>query len=316
MYIIYIIAGIIFLYFGAEWLVKGSSRLALAMGIPSLIVGLTVVAFGTSAPEMVVSVSSGLKGIGGIAIGNVVGSNIFNIAVILGIAAIISPLKVNIQVLRIDAPIMMAATLIVCLVLLDGTLSRMEGAFLFAGIICYVVFSIYFGRKNNNNENNDVLIPSKAKNPGKDWLSMLLNAAFIFGGLILLVAGSKLFVKGAVDIAHILNISETIIGLTIVSAGTSLPELATSVLAAFRREEDIAIGNVIGSNIFNIFAILGFTGLLTPITFSGIGIVDMLVLIGTAVLILPVMRSGFRINRAEGVFLLLTYCGYLTYLIF
>lgn len=305
---VYLFCGIVLLYFGADFLVKGSSRLALRFGVSSLVVGLTVVAFGTSAPELVVSITSGLRGLGDLALGNVIGSNIFNIAVILGISAMIRPLKVHVQILRIDTPIMVAVSLLLVFFLRDKTISRLEGVFLVVGILMYTMLTIYFVKKNPQSPGNPE--PSLPNLKG----TLVLDIFFITGGLGALIAGSQLFVKGAVALAQLLHFSEAVISLTIVAAGTSLPELATSVVAAIKKEEDIAIGNIVGSNIFNILLITGLTGTLTPLHAFGIGTVDLMVMVATAVLLLPLMRTGFRLNRVEGAILFMIYGGYLLYL--
>lgn len=307
---IYLLVGTLLLYFGAEWLVKGSSNLALRAGVPPLIVGLTIVALGTSAPELVVSVRAGFDGLGNISVGNVVGSNIFNIAIILGISALIRPLKVNVQVLRIDTPFMVIISFILWYLLFDKHLGRFEGSCLLFGIVFYVLFTICLTKSNQNkflkNGIKVDVLPKKAP--------VIKQFALIIMGIVSLVFGARLFVLGAIDIAKLLNISEAIIGLTIVSMGTSLPELATSIVAALKGEEDIAIGNIIGSNIFNILAILGITGILTPLYSANIENIDLAYMAGLSVAVLPFMWTGFRISRIEGSFFLMTYMGYLFYL--
>lgn len=236
-----LIIGIVLLYFGAELLVKGSANLAMRCGVSALVAGLTIVAFGTSAPELVVSIKAGLDGLGDIAVGNVVGSNIFNIAVILGISSILRPIKVHLNVLRIDTPVMLAASVFLMVVLYDLHISRMEGIFLFAGIISYIVFTIITARRAGETKVDfpvEQLIPEKKVTLGLDMI-------FVICGLGLLVLGSRFFVDGAVGLARAIGVSEAVIGLTIVAFGTSLPELATSVIAAIKKEEDIAIGNII-----------------------------------------------------------------------
>lgn len=302
--ILFILAGFVLLYFGAEFLVRGSSQLALRFGISPLVVGLTVVAFGTSAPEMVVSVTSGLKGLGDVAIGNVVGSNIFNVAVILGISALICPIKVNMQVLRIDAPIAVGLSLLLLLFLGDHTISRPEGLLLTLGIIGYVTFTILYSRRHPGS------IPTEELHLNKKE-SSVLDVLRIAGGLVGLIIGSNFFVKGAVDCATYLHVSEAVIGLTIVALGTSLPELATSLVAALKKQEDIAIGNIIGSNIFNILSILGISGLIAPLHAQGITMLDLSFMVGSAVLLVPLMISGFRLGRFDGVLLLSVYGVYL-----
>lgn len=311
MIVTLLLAGVLFLYFGAELLVKGSASIAMRLGVSALVAGLTIVAFGTSAPELVVSVKAALSGVGDIAVGNVVGSNIFNIAVILGIAALVRPLKVHLNVLRIDSPIMVAASVLLMIVLFNSQISRIEGTVLFLGLIAYIAFTIAIARKTGETK---IEFPVEQVISVKPKKSMFWDLSFIVIGLGLLILGSQFFVDGAIDLARLLGVSEAIIGLTIVAAGTSLPELATSVIAALKKEEDIAIGNIIGSNIFNILGILGVTGLISPLNAVGIDKVNLYFMLGTAVLLLPFMRTGFKLTRLEGVLLLLVYGGYMVYL--
>ena len=311
--VILLISGITLLFFGADWLVKGSANIALRAGISSLVVGLTIVAFGTSAPELVVSLKAGLDGIGNIAVGNVIGSNIFNIAVILGLSAVISPLKINIQVLRVDIPIMIGFSILLWFLLLDSAISRFEGTCLTVTIAIYTILTIYLGKK------DAIQLPAESTNKTikKEQArekSLLLNILLILFGLFALVFGSRFFVKGSINLAQHFQISEAIIGLTIVAMGTSLPELATSIVAAVKREEDIAIGNIVGSNIFNIVAILGISGTLTPLSAPGIKAIDLAFMTGTAIILLPLMRTGFRLVRIEGLILLGIYAVYIWYL--
>lgn len=307
-----LVAGLVLLYFGAEWLVRGSSRLALRAGVAPLVVGLTIVAFGTSAPEMVVSTKAAYTGQGGIAIGNVIGSNIFNIAVILGLSAVIRPLVVQSQLVRFDMPVMIGVSLVCWWLFSDGTLARWEAGLLFAGIVGYTGWNIVMARR----EKAPVVLdefaaaaPAGAKegSTGKDLL-------LILGGLVLLVAGSRFLVDAAIQMARIWGVSEAVIGLTIVAAGTSLPELATSVIAAFRKQDDIAIGNVVGSNVFNILGILGVSGLVQPLDATGISKMDFSVMLLLAVILWPLMQTGMRINRMEGALLMAGYGAYLAWL--
>lgn len=301
------IAGLVLLYYGAEFLVKGGSSIALKLKISPLVIGLTLVAYATSAPELVVSVDAALKGMGDVSIGNVVGSNICNIALILGICAIITPLKVNKKLLQFDIFLMLAASLaLVGCFYLNSGVNRWQGAILLTGSIAYTVWSIYASRKENA-ENCDE-VPSKVY--PLFWAVLLVAV-----GLAALIGGAKLFVYAAIELAKLCKVSEAVIGLTVVAVGTSLPELATSVVAAIRKEQDIAIGNVIGSNIFNILAILGIAPLIKPIETAGISYVDMALMIFTGALLYPFMRTGYKINRLEGAILLIIYIGYTTYLI-
>ena len=298
--------GILLLYYGAEFLVNGGVKIAYRFKISPLVVGLTLVAFGTSAPELVVSIDSALKGLGNISIGNVVGSNICNIALILGLCSMITPLNVNKQLFRLDVPLMMISAVVLSIFCIAGNgVNRWQGAVFFAGIIAYTVYSIRFAGKNDSNSED---VP---ENSG----SLLLAVLLVAGGLAALICGSKLFVNSAVYIAKLLKISDAVIGLTVVAVGTSLPELATSVVAAIRGEKDIAIGNVVGSNIFNILAICGIAPLVAPISCPGISMVDMVMMLAVSGLLWIMMKTGLSISRKEGALLFLIYCGYTVYLL-
>lgn len=289
---------------------RGSSRLALRLGVTPLVVGLTVVAFGTSAPEMVVSVKASMVGQNGIAVGNVVGSNIFNIAVILGLAALIRPVKVDRQLFRIDVPIMIGTSLFCSWRLMNNTLSRSEAALLIVGIFAYITLSVILARRRKLADGEKV--PTRVKRLKKR--SLALDLVFIVGGLAALIYGAHLFVEGSLQVARKFGISEAVIGLTIVAGGTSLPELVTSIVAALRKNDDIAIGNIVGSNIFNLLAILGTAGLIHPLSTGGVTGVDFLVMTGTALLLVPLMLTRLMLTRWEGALLLCTYAGYLWWL--
>lgn len=267
-------------------------------------VGLTIVAFGTSAPELVVSVKAALSQQGDIAIGNVVGSNSFNIGLILGLTALVCPIPVHLQVIKIDAPIALGVAILLPFFLLNHSLGRVEGLTLFAGIITYTLMSIYLGRKADSKGQSDVSIPPVSRH----WL---IDVAYILAGLGVLVLGSRLLVDHAVILAKALGVSEAVIGLTIVAAGTSMPELATSVIAAFRKQPDIAIGNIVGSNIFNILAILGIASLVSPLHVHGISKWDYIIMIAFTVLLIPLLYTGRLLHRIEGTILLALYGGYL-----
>lgn len=310
MMIVLLISGTVLLYFGAELLVKGSANLAMRCGVSALVAGLTIVAFGTSAPELVVSIKAALDGLGDIAVGNVIGSNIFNIAIILGLSALIRPMKVHLNVLKVDTPVMLASSVLLMAVLHDLYLSRVEGIFLFAGIIAYMTFTIITARRTGETK---VDFPLEQLTPKKK-VTPVLDIIFVIGGLCLLVLGSRFFVNGAVSLARAIGVSEAVIGLTIVAVGTSLPELATSIIASIKKEDDIAIGNIIGSNIFNILAILGTSSTITPLNASGVGQISLYFMLGTTVLLMPFMRTGFVLNRIEGLMLLIVYGGYMYYL--
>ena len=302
------IIGIAFLYFGAEWLVKGSASLAKKAGISPLVIGLTLVAFATSAPELVVSVNAALDGSPGISLGNIVGSNICNIALILGLCACITPLGVKKQLFKSDGVVMcVSAILLTVFYLCSKGLSVWQGMIFLAGIIAYTVHLIYTSRKENKLAQAE---ESPANTPG-----FLKSAALVIIGLAALIGGAKLLLWSAIYLARIMQISETVVGLTIVAVGTSLPELATSVVSALKGEKDIAIGNVIGSNIFNILCILGVTPLISPLKNAQIDIVDLGTMLLCSVLLMIQMRTGWKISRKEGFLLLLIYAAYTAYLI-
>lgn len=297
------------LYIGAGWLVKGSSELALKAKISNLVIGLTIVAFGTSAPELVVSLNATLSGQGDISVGNIIGSSIFNIAAILGISAVIQPLKAKRQLTRLDIPILIVATVVFTLLFWNGTLGRLEGCLFLAGIILYTIFSLYYSRKHEKKV--EELAGELEKQP-EAWYK---DVMYIVGGLVILIFASNLLVNNAVSIAQELGVSEAVIGLTIVAAGTSLPELATSVVSALKKNPDIAIGNIVGSNLFNILAIAGTSSVVKPIVAKNVNYVDLLVMLGLTLLLLPLVKSGQKISRAEGWALIVVYLCYLAWLL-
>jgi cation:H+ antiporter len=315
--ILLLIAGSGLLLVGAEALVKGASRLAALVGISPLIIGLTVVAYGTSAPEMAVSIQSSLAGQGDIALGNVIGSNIFNVLIILGLASLVAPLVVAQQLIRLDVPIMIGVSGLLFLFSLDHTLQFSDGIILLIGGVVYTLFLIYLSRKESN---TDVQAEYDQEYGLKEQprLGWLINIGWMALGLATLVMGSRLFINGAVSIATAVGVSQLVIGLTIVAAGTSLPELATSVVATMRGERDIAVGNVVGSNIFNILVVLGVTSLVSP---GGVAIPDAVlnfdlpVMVAVAVACIPIFATGNVISRWEGVLFCGYYVAYATYLI-
>ncbi|ARA94824.1 sodium:calcium antiporter [Rhodothermaceae bacterium RA] len=302
---LFLLGGFALLYVGAEALVRGGAALALRLGLSPLVVGLTVVAFGTSSPELVVSLKAALDGTSGLALGNVVGSNVANIALILGTSALIRPVAIQSQLIRLDVPIVIGSSLLLVGLLADGVLGRGEGALLTAGIVAYVGFSIRQARRESPVVQAE-FAGEIARPDGSAWR----DGAMVVIGLGLLVLGGQVFVSGAVDLARLLGVSDAVIGLTIVAVGTSLPELATSVVAAFRDEGDIAVGNVIGSNIFNVLGIIGPVAVVAPVQAGGVAAVDLWAMVGVAVLLLPLMRTGFRLVRWEGALLLLLYAGF------
>jgi cation:H+ antiporter len=315
MNVVLLVVGLVAMVFGAEGLVRGASRLAAVAGIPPLIIGLTVVAFGTSAPEMAVSVEASLRGQADIAIGNVIGSNIFNVLFILGLSALIVPLVVSQQLIRFDVPLMIVLSGLVLLLMLDGHLGFVDGAVLLLGLVAYVCFLGWQARRNPREGGDEVAELLGDATARTRWGR---NVALVVGGLGLLVLGSHWFVEGAIGIARFLGVSELVIGLTIVAAGTSMPEVATSVIAAIRGERDIAVGNVVGSNIFNLMGVLGLAGLVAP---GGVEVArsvitfDLPVMIAVAVACLPLFFHGGTIDRWKGAVLFGYYCAYTAYLI-
>ncbi|WP_028990215.1 calcium/sodium antiporter [Thermithiobacillus tepidarius DSM 3134] len=312
----YFIFGLALLIAGAELLVRGASRLAAAFGISPLVIGLTVVAFGTSSPELAISVQSGLAGQSDIALGNVVGSNIFNVLFILGLSAVITPLLVAQQLVRLDVPVMIGVSLLVLGLGLDGAFSRPEGGLLVAGLAAYTAFLIRQSRRESQAVQTEYAQEfGAATSAGR---GRLLNLALVAGGLGLLVLGSRWLVTGAVAFAQALGVSELVIGLTLVAAGTSMPEVATSLIAAVRGQRDIAVGNVVGSNIFNLLGVLGLTAVVAP---NGVPVSDAVlgfdlpVMIAVAVACLPIFLSSHLIARWEGFVFLGYYAAYTTYLI-
>jgi cation:H+ antiporter len=319
MTILLFIGGLIGLVAGAELLVRGASRLALSFGISPLVVGLTIVAFGTSAPEMAVSTGAVLSGQTDIAIGNVVGSNIFNVLFILGVAALITPLVVNIQLIRQEVPIMIGASLLLLLLGLDGKLGVVDGAILFALLIAYTVFLIVQSRAETRSAQDQYAAEIKPAVAGGWDARLPVQLLLIAVGLSLLVLGSDWLVTASTIFAKALGVSDLVIGLTIVAAGTSMPEVATSIMAAVKGERDIAVGNVVGSNTFNILGCLGLSGLVS----GDLGLVmpaavlnfDIWVMLAVALACLPVFITGREIARWEGGVFVLYYAAYVTYLI-
>lgn len=309
-------AGLVLLVLGAEWLVKGASRLALSYGISSLVVGLTVVAYGTSAPEMSVSVMSSLQGKSEMAVGNIVGSNIFNVLFILGVSALITPLVVDRQLIRLDVPVMILSSLVMLLLCADGAINRVDGLLLFACAVFYTYWLIRMSRRKNPDSKSDDYHGSadSVSKQGK----IGINLIWILVGLGLLILGSRWLVDSAIVIARAWGMSETIIGLTIIAAGTSLPEVATSVIASIRGERDIAVGNVVGSNVFNILAVGGLSGVVSQ---NGLCVSESIVrfdlpfMLAVAMACFPIFLRGFVITRANGLFFLAYYAAYTLYLI-
>jgi len=310
MIALYITGGLVLLYFGADWLVQGAVTLALHLGLSPLIVGLTVVALGTSVPEALVSVQAAIGHQGGIALGNVIGSNILNIALILGLSAFFNPLKVDSHLVKADVPLLAGATFMLVVLLEDFHISRMEGAFLLLCIVGYVAGNIMTVKRTSPEENKieGVEVPEDhSKNLWRD-------ISFLFIGLIALAFGSNFLVTGAVDLARIWGLSEALIGLTIVSIGTGTPEMATALMAAYRKRADLAIGNAVGSNLFNIMFVLGIAALVAPLDGKGISSIDLYVMLGVTILLLPTVWTGRILDRKEGFLFLAIYVGYMYHL--
>lgn len=307
-----IVIGLLFLTFGADRLVLGSSAIALKLGVSPLLIGITIVAFGTSAPELIVSINAALSGNGGISVGNVVGSNIANVGLILGVASLITPMVVHMNLIRRDIPLMIGISLVSGWFIFGTEVSRLEGAFLVGGLLLFLFMSVVWAKKETPNEATVAKLEEPLKNAHiATWLAWVYVAI----GLGLLAGGSELLVSGAVHIAEAFGMSQTLIGLTIVAVGTSLPELATSVTAAFKGESDIAVGNVVGSNIFNALGILGIAAVIRPLPTATFSVVDLSVMLGFAILMLPMARNDMRILRWEGAILLTGYVTYMAWLI-
>ena len=316
--ILILIAGLVLLVAGAEVLVKGASRIAFMFGLSPLVIGLTIVAYGTSSPELMVSIQSSLAGQPDIALGNVVGSNIFNVLLILGVSALITPLVVAQQLIRLDVPILIGVSCLTLMFGLDGKISRVDGTIFLIGIILYTTFLLIQSRKEHNPEVTEEYEREYGGSTARSPQQIAINIGFVVLGLGLLVLGSKFWVDSSIAIARSFEVSELVIGLTLVAAGTSLPELATSVVASIRGERDIAVGNVIGSNIFNILAVLGGSSLFSAdgLTVSASALrFDIPVMIAVAVICLPVFITGQLIARWEGLLFLSYYVAYTAYLI-
>jgi cation:H+ antiporter len=316
MTVMLLVLGFAGLLLGAELLVRAAVRLSFAMGLSPLVVGLTVVAFGTSAPEMAATIVASTQGRSDLAFGNVLGSNTFNVLFILGLSAAITPLVVAQKLVRIDVPLMIGMALIVSALALDGRIARFEGMILLVGLIAYIVFAIRRSPAESPEVQEAYERQLRRKKRRTRW-RLLADAGWFLLGLGLLVGGSRAVVAGAVALARALGISELLVGLTVIAVGTSLPEVATSLLAALRGHRDIAAGNVIGSNIFNLLGVLGLAGVLAPkgVVVSRVALtVDLPVMLAACVACLPIFVTGYRISRGEGVLLFAHYMTYATFL--
>jgi cation:H+ antiporter len=318
-----LVGGLVGLAIGGEMLVRGASRLAAAAGVSPLVVGLTVVAFGTSAPELAVSLSAVLEGTPDIAVANVVGSNIFNVLFILGLCGVIAPLVVAQRLVRLEVPLMIGVSFVALLAALDHRLARWEGVALVAGLVAYVGWAIRDSRRESAAVREEYAGefgergtgPFAGRPRGVAWV---LDLALVVGGLVVLVIGARAFVKGAIVLARAMGVDEVVIGLTVVAAGTSLPEVAASLIATLRGERDIAIGNVVGSNLFNLLGILGLCAVVAP---GGLPVAqsilrfDLVVMIAVAAVCLPLFFTGRRIDRWEAALFLAAYVAYTAYLV-
>ena len=313
-----VIGGLVLLAGGGEALVRAATTIAQMLGVSPAVIGLTVVAMGTSLPELVVSLLAAMRGEPDLAVANVVGSNIFNIAATLGLTALIIPLPVHGSAVRLEWPVMFAATLICLLVSRGGVIDRVEGGILVVTLVLFIAYTVHVARRDvgaaearqfaDQVEARDIDRPDAAGGAARVGVAL----AILVVGIGALVGGGRLLVDGAVALARIAGMSERVIGLTIVAGGTGAPELATSLVAAFRKRTDVAVANMIGSNIFNVLGILGVTALIAPVHVSPAIIAsDMWWMVGTSLLLLPVMRSGARITRGEGAVLTLAYAVYL-----
>jgi cation:H+ antiporter len=320
-HLILFVVGFLMLYYSAGWLVKGSSSLARNLGLTPLVIGLTVVAFGTSAPELVVSVVSSIKDKSMIAVGNVVGSNICNIALVLGLSAIVHPIRGSRSVIQRDIPIMLGISLYLLLISLNSKLSRLEGVSLFGGIIVYTCFNYYTALKESKQKvHHESIAFAHAVKDIEYITSKTSQVMWITAGIIGVVVGAEILIDAAVAIMKVFGVSEKFIGLTIVALGTSLPELATSVVAALRKEMDISIGNLVGSNVFNILSVLGAAAMVKPILIPGGFVqsgllIDYLFMMFVSFLPWLMMKKTQMVTRRDGILLLLCYVGYVLYLI-
>lgn len=305
-----LLVGLVLLFLGGDWLVKGSSRISQSMGISPLIVGLTVVAMGTSAPELLVSLSAALSGSSDISVGNIVGSNIANIGLILGLSGLIFPISVHVNLLKREIPIMIGVALLAVILFRDALVGRIDGLILLIGLFLFMGFVIVSARREQKETYH---IPEELRDNEPEQIQRVREVLRLFVGIVVLLLGSQLTVSNATELARGFGVSELVIGITLVAVGTSLPELVTSITAARRRESDIAIGNVVGSNIFNILAILGITSLVQPIAVPQQTLeIDSLVMLGFSVLLLPFVLDR-KLNRLEAIVLLLGYFGFVGY---
>lgn len=302
-------AGLVLLYAGGEWVVRGAASLALRLGLSPLVVGLTVVSMGTSAPELVVSLNAALGGANDIAVGNVVGSNIANLGLILGATAMLRGAPIHATMVRFDGPLVLLISLLMLSMLYDGVVTRLEGLSFLFGLVTYVVVTLSLGAHESRRVQQEFTadVPRQIASLGASLLRLLV-------GVVALTFGGHLLVSSAVTIATSLGVSQAVIGITLVAVGTSLPEMATSLVAALRGQPDMAVGNLVGSNIFNMLGILGTTALVHPLVRGDIGWDSLWIMTAFAALLVPMMYTGLRLSRAEGALLFAGYWAYITWL--
>ena len=303
--ILFIVVGIALVLWGADRLTDGAVAVAEKMKMPQIVIGLTIVAMGTSMPEFCVSFISALKGTSDLAVGNIVGSNIFNALLIVGVSALVAPMTIMKTTVRKDIPFALVASALLLIMCLDGDISRLDAGILFVMFLIFMYMTLKGAKKQGADA--EEAIEGEGKKPMATWLSVV----WIFVGLLCLIGGSNLFVEGATAVATNLGVSEAVIGLTIVAGGTSLPELATSVVSARKGNSGIAIGNALGSNVFNILAILGLTGMITPMTLKGITYIDLSMLVISIMIVWLFSFTKYKIERWEGAVLTAVFVGYI-----
>ena len=313
--LIYLFLGIIGLYFGAEWLVGGSSKLALKIGVSPLVIGLTVVALGTSAPELAVCLRLNFEGRPDAALGNIVGSNICNILLILGFSSLIKPLRVHRQIIRKELPILLMVSFALIVMLINEEVASWEGFILCAGIVIYILSS-FKGANNDGKFKIEGESSSEVERGNNEAHNGIVLIAVLLAGLILLVLGAFFFEKGGIGLAKSFGVSEAVIGLTLLAFGTSLPELATSIVACIKNEGDIIVGNAVGSSIFNVLAILGITALFKPLSVNDINLIDYSIMIGAVILCWVFVYRKMDLNRIKGLVFLGLYAAYITSILF
>ena len=313
--LIYLILGIIGLYFGAEWLVGGSSKLALKIGVSPLVIGLTVVALGTSAPELAVCLRLNLESRPDAALGNIVGSNICNILLILGFSSLIRPLRVHRQIIRKELPILLMVSFALIVMLINKEVASWEGFILCLGIVIYILFS-FKGANNSGEFKVEGESSSEIDTVSSQGYNGIVLIALLLAGLILLVLGAFFFEKGGIGLAKAFGVSEAVIGLTLLAFGTSLPELATSIVACMKNEGDIIVGNAVGSSIFNVLAILGITALFKPLSVNDINLIDYSIMIGAVIFCWLFIYKKMELNRIKGVVFLGCYAAYITSILY